>query len=189
MEKEHSGYFEEALSDFLYDAASGGAIRHLVDAGHSVEQIIDELDFPTPRERVEKTVQRYLLESGILLTKLPIEEIAMRTDNVKGKKRGELRKFLLERIEENGEENAYMLCSFGSIRKRDEEELSSILSGLTTREREYILGIHWEQDFMYHRLNSRMFEIGLQLAVQPQYESRFYFLKSKEIVIVELQKQ
>ena len=29
-------YFQKALSDFTYDAASGGAIRHLTDTGYTV---------------------------------------------------------------------------------------------------------------------------------------------------------
>ena len=49
-------YFDEALSDFVHDAASGGAIRHLVDLGYSLTQIMQALSYPTPRERVQKTV-------------------------------------------------------------------------------------------------------------------------------------
>jgi len=184
MEEEHTGFFQDALADFIHDAASGGAIRHLVAAGYSVNQIMDKLDYPTPRERVETTVHRYLIESGILLTKLPINESTMRAIQVKGNSRKEIPKRVWEQIEKNGEENSYMLCSFGLIGKRDVNELKEILSDLTTRERDYILGIRWEQDVMYHRLNGRMLEIGLQLVIQPNYESRFYFLKSKEIICV-----
>ena len=60
--------FNRALSDFTHDVASGGAIRHLCDKGYTVSQIMKMLDYPTPRERVEKTFTRHLSESGTLLS-------------------------------------------------------------------------------------------------------------------------
>ena len=54
-------YFKSALSDFTYEAASGGAIRHLADLGYTVKQISGQLSFPTPFARVQKTVwQRHV---------------------------------------------------------------------------------------------------------------------------------
>ena len=64
-------YFKSALSDFTYEAASGGAIRHLTDLGYTVKQISDQLSFPTPYARVQKTVWQRLLETGVLLAKEP----------------------------------------------------------------------------------------------------------------------
>ena len=58
-------YFQKALSDFTYNAASGGAIRHLTDVGYTVKQIMEELAFPTPYERVQKGVWERLIETGI----------------------------------------------------------------------------------------------------------------------------
>ncbi len=72
-EKEPSTrYFQDALSDFVYDAASGRAIRHLADAGYTTEQIVNQLDYPTPFAKVQHTVTRHLKESGILLESLPV---------------------------------------------------------------------------------------------------------------------
>lgn len=181
---EQPRYFEEALSDFTHDVASGGAIRHLVESGYSVNQIMERLDFPTPRERVEKTVYRYMTESGILLSKLPMEESAMKVYLCKGEKRNVIRKILLDHIHTNGEENSYIECPFGRLLKQDRETLKGMLQDLTSREREYILGIPWKQDVMYHRLSGRMLEIGILLAVNPEYEYHFYFFKSKDTVIV-----
>lgn len=64
-------YFKSALSDFTYEAASGGAIRHLADLGYTVKQISGQLSFPTPYGRVQKTVWQRLLETGILLAEEP----------------------------------------------------------------------------------------------------------------------
>lgn len=64
-------YFKSALSDFTYEAASGGAIRHLTDLGYTVKQICDQLSFPTPYARVQKTVWQHLTTTGVVLTKEP----------------------------------------------------------------------------------------------------------------------
>lgn len=64
-------YFKSALSDFTYEAASGGAIRHLTDLGYTVKQITEKLTYPTPYERVRKTVWQHLLETQVVLTQEP----------------------------------------------------------------------------------------------------------------------
>lgn len=64
-------YFKNALSDFTYETASGGAIRHLADLGYTVKQITEKLTYPTPYERVRKTVWQYLIDTGVILTQEP----------------------------------------------------------------------------------------------------------------------
>lgn len=64
-------YFEKALSDFTFDVASGGAIRHLADRGYPAPQIRKMLDFPTPYERVQQTVWEHLLAQGVLRLEEP----------------------------------------------------------------------------------------------------------------------
>lgn len=168
------GYFEAALSDFVFDVAAGGAIRHLVDRGHSVEQIMGELDYPVPRIRVEKAVYRHLLETGILLDKLPDEAGGGRFILLPEKTKEKLPAALTACIEKHGEENVYMECPFGAWMKRDKEKLHRLISCLTSREQEYILGILWERNIMYHRLNSRMREIAMKLVTHTDEEWRFY---------------
>ena len=64
MEEQSQGYFEEALSNFTKDFASGGAIRHLVDHGYTVDRIIKEFQYPISRESIEKIVNQYLKEKS-----------------------------------------------------------------------------------------------------------------------------
>lgn len=64
-------YFKKALSDFTYDVASGGAIRHLADAGYTVKQIMENLSYPTPYKRVQRTVWEHLLNTGVILLEEP----------------------------------------------------------------------------------------------------------------------
>lgn len=64
-------YFKQALSNFTFEIASGGAIRHLADHGYTVEEIAEKLDFPTPHERIQDTVWKHFLEKGVLLFEEP----------------------------------------------------------------------------------------------------------------------
>lgn len=67
-------YFQKALSDFTFDVASGGAIRHLADRGYTVSQIMKMLDFPTPFDRVQQIVWKHFLDKGIVLLREPDRE-------------------------------------------------------------------------------------------------------------------
>lgn len=66
MKDGNENYFEAALSDFVFDVAAGGSIRHLTDRGYSVEQIMRELSYPVPRARVEKAVYRHLIQLSLI---------------------------------------------------------------------------------------------------------------------------
>lgn len=58
MEDENA-FFEETKHRFIKDFAYGGAIRHLVDRGYTVDRIIKEFHYPISRESIEKIVQEY----------------------------------------------------------------------------------------------------------------------------------
>lgn len=64
-------FFEKALSNFTYEAASGGVIRHLADRGYTVQQIVEKLDFPTPYERVQEVAWAHMTENGCILPEEP----------------------------------------------------------------------------------------------------------------------
>lgn len=64
-------YFRNALSDFTFEAAGGGAIRHLADLGYTVKQISEKLTYPIPYERVQKTVWQHLIDAQVVLTQEP----------------------------------------------------------------------------------------------------------------------
>lgn len=64
-------YFKNALSNFTYDVACGGAIRHKADMGDTVRKITDELDFPVPYEKVQKTVWKHYVETSVILLEEP----------------------------------------------------------------------------------------------------------------------
>ena len=64
-------YFKQALSNFAFETASGGAIRRLSDKGYTVKQITEMLDFPTPYARVQETVWKHMVEKGQILLEEP----------------------------------------------------------------------------------------------------------------------
>lgn len=64
-------HFQNALSNFTHEVASGGAIRHLTDLGYTARQIVERLDFPTPFARVQKEVWQRLLDTEVILTEEP----------------------------------------------------------------------------------------------------------------------
>lgn len=174
MQEGRPGYFEAALSDFVFDVAAGGAIRHLVDRGYSVEQIMNTLDYPVPRAKVGKAVYRYMTESGILLDRLPEESAHMKVSLLKERVREKMPQTLVSCIEKYGEENVYMECPFGQWKRNNEQKLKQVISCLTSREQEYIVGIPWGKEVMYHRVNSRMREIAVKLLLHTDEEWRFY---------------
>ena len=64
-------FFRNALSDFTFEAASGGSIRHLADLGYTVKQISEKLTYPTPYERVRGAVWKHLLDRRVVLVQEP----------------------------------------------------------------------------------------------------------------------
>lgn len=63
--------FQNALSDFTFEAACGGAIRHLADSGCTLRQIMERLDYPISVERVRKALYKHLCDTGVILEESP----------------------------------------------------------------------------------------------------------------------
>lgn len=56
---EQNKYFKNALAAFTADAAYVSAVRHLYEAGLSVEQIQKQLTFPATKEQIERAIKDY----------------------------------------------------------------------------------------------------------------------------------
>ncbi len=184
--EERQKYFDEALSDFVHDAACGGAIRHLVDLGYSLPQIVRALTYPVSPEKVRKTAYRYMLESGLLLRGLEGTEAFLHI-KLNRSDREAAHRLLYKKIQENGEAKTYLSCPFGKWvcqngKGTGEERLRAELSCLNPREQDYIAGIAWDAPLLYHRMNGRMREIGAKLLLHGFSDIRYYFMETKEIV-------
>lgn len=64
-------YFRDALHNFVFEEAGGGAIRHLANRGYTSKKIAESLSFPIPYEKVREAFTKHLLDSGILLREEP----------------------------------------------------------------------------------------------------------------------
>ena len=64
-------YFREALSGFTFEAAGGGAIRHLADLGCTVDEIEKQLLYPISHKKVQRTVWEHLVKKRIILLEEP----------------------------------------------------------------------------------------------------------------------
>lgn len=199
-------YFREALSDFAYDMASGGAIRHLADSGYTVKQIVEKLDFPTPYERVQRAVLDYFLETGFLLEEEPgtagqkEKAVFVRDYNAYGKTsfRKVVEKEATPASNIVWKEKSLKLGSgesFETYLNRKVEENGVLFSyvlleekwlqlGLNERQREYLEGILPDKKKRYHRLNQRMREMVSCLYQNENYDGKLYFLKTQEKIKV-----
>lgn len=91
----------------------------------------------------------------------------------------EIRSFLNQKTEENGEEFSYVSCDFGI----DSRKMAKSMAALAHHQRDYIQGILWEKSRVYHRLTPCMSEIISRLYEQGIYEGEGYFKKSGEHII------
>lgn len=206
-------YFQNALSDFTHEAASGGAIRHLTDLGYTTKQIMERLDFPTPLARVQKEAWQRLIDTNVILLEEPgsvkrektayvreydkfgrasfrkvveqdegkEDKISWRRQSLSGKTQDKVSEFIREKIAVNGEGFSYVACDFGLINKQEPERFHRILQNLDEELREYIEGLPWERQRVYHRLNGRMTKIWMSLKENEGCFGECFFLTTKEI--------
>lgn len=156
--------FGQALSDFTFDVACGGAIRHLAHLGYTAKEIHERLSFPVSYERVRQAYTKYLLDAGILLREKPDAHQESPTytyvqeEGKYGKK--SFRRVKKEPESRENEERIYVACDFG--RMQSENDFAAL--GLSPKQREYLEGICWEKRTMYHLKNEKMRGIAEALA-------------------------
>lgn len=64
-------YFENALSNFVFDIAGGSAIRHMADKGYTIKRIKESLEYPVSFEKIQNTVWKHLLDRKVILEEEP----------------------------------------------------------------------------------------------------------------------
>lgn len=208
-------YFREALANFAFEAASGGAIRHLADRGYTVEEISKKLDFPTPLARIQSTVWKHFLDKGILLLHEPGtgtrqesydfvaeydcygrksfrrvtvqnfggEPIQWKEDIFREERDGMLLNYLLKHCDADmGKAPAYISCDFGLRSRREPARYFQVLKILEKPEQDYILGLPWERQMIYHRLDQRICRIVARLYKNREYEGWCYLIEEEKKV-------
>lgn len=173
--------FRQALSDFSFDVASGGAIRHLTDLGYTVRQIQERLDFPTPLTRIREAVWKRLTDTGVILLEEPLKGLsadAPAADTGRGIKVNYIREYdsygkaSFRRVEEKtGDQEAdeqvagqtFLTCRFGQLKSKDPKRYQKVLGALEGRQAEYIDGLPWPEAQVWHRADGRMLAIWKRL--------------------------
>lgn len=155
-------YFQSALSDFVFDVASGGAIRHLADMGYTVRQIQERLDFPTPYERIQKAVWKHLTDTGVIFPENPRQGRAReKVDYVREYDSYGRPSFRRVAVQETSSElsGPCLLCAFGLLKYHSPERYEEVLGALKPEQAEYIEGLPWGLERVFHRADRRMLEI------------------------------
>lgn len=152
--------FAQALSNFTYDVASGGAIRHLTDLGYTVNEIAAKLDYPTPMSKIREIVWKHLLDNGIVSEEKPddaefIEKVTYVRDYAENGK--SYYKQVVERVPKAHKE--YYYCDFGKRMYQSKEAFECELQALDSKDRDYILGLPWPLGGAYHIKDERMIRI------------------------------
>ena len=159
-------YFQNALSNFIDDFAGGGAIRHLADQNLTVREIRQRLDYPMSEEKIGKIVwQHYLTIGRILLEEPPqsgfIEKVTFKKEQGKYGRTTMVK--VVERQELPG--TRYLLCDFGKRLYQSPEKLREQIAVLDQRQQDYLLGLPWPLQPVYHVEDEWMREIGRVLGM------------------------
>ncbi|MCR4956658.1 MAG: hypothetical protein K6A30_08230 [Lachnospiraceae bacterium] len=152
--------FMQALHRFTTDVASAGAIRHLADLGYTVDQIKEELTYPTSIGCIQQVVWEHYLEMGIVSMSPPkkgdIRQVVSyeKVQNSTGKQ-----SFVKVVKEETCPQREYVCCEFGKEMYKDKEKFLKKISVLNSRDQEYLLGLPWPLTPTYHVKDERMSRI------------------------------
>ena len=86
--------------------------------------------------------------------------------------------------QKNGEASSYMTCDFGDTAQRDPERFRAMMQVLEGRQREYLVGLPWTKERIYHRLDMRMTEILLRLCETEEYRGDLFFMETGDKIII-----
>ena len=170
-EKERA--FDQALSNFTFGIANRDLICHMAGEGYSVKQIKEAADYPVSVEKIAETVWEYYLETGVLRLTPPGEGDDSRYEYVMDIGKYGKRSFRRVEVSDNtgdkysamaslsnkNRESAYIPCSFGLVKARDPKKYREMLDVLDSRKRDYVDGLPWPAQVVYHIDNLAMREI------------------------------
>lgn len=147
--------FNKALSNFINDAAAGGAVRHLADLGYSISQIADNLDYPIPKEKIAG----YMWEHFVNIGKICLEEPKQTQDIASFvKEQDSFGRISFRRVVTtvDNSHKQYVKCEFGKLLYKKDENFLQALQKLEEGDKEYIELLPWPLTPVYHELDERM---------------------------------
>jgi hypothetical protein len=154
-------YFREALKNFTYDSASGGAIEHLAGLGYLPQEIEKMLDFPTPYRQIQEYYRDYLVKNKIIVEEKEELSAGRKKEYFVADYDSYGRKTFRQVVEYEKEAVAgtYVSCDFGLRMRADPDGFAKFIEPLNDKQRMYIEGIPWRQKIVWHLMDQRMTEI------------------------------
>ena len=151
-----NSYFQKALSNFTTDFAVGGTIRALADKGLNVNEIYDRLDYPVSRETVGKLVWAHFLDNGTICINDPSKQTSKQSVSYE-KIQDEYGRISYKQIKRSIElSGVYLPCDFGKQMYKNREAFIKKLEVLDKHDRDYILGLPWPLETVWHRDDERI---------------------------------
>ena len=160
---ETEGYFQKALSQFTVEFAAGNAIRALADKGCTVAEIHERLSFPVPKKAIGELVWAHFLDDGTVCLNNPKEQsekIKTSYEKVQNKYGKVSFRQVKKTITLEGD---YIACDFGKRLYQDREAFLKGLEVLDAKDRDYVLGLPWPLETVWHINNERMERIASAL--------------------------
>ena len=161
--------FEQTLTNFMNDFASGDAVRHLADAGLTVTEITKRLAFPTKKKLVAEMVWKHYLDTGVIRLTKPEEGGKGKTRKVRYvQEQGPYGRTSLRQVVEEIDAPAYSYTevNFGYRLYADREGFLRKLQQLEEDDRDYILDLPWPLTKVWHVENDRVRRIREHLTTE-----------------------
>ena len=146
--------FNKALSNFIHDAAAGGAVRHLADLSYSISKISAELDYPLSKEMIAQLMWEHYVNIGKICLEEP-KDIHEKASFIK--EQDEFGRISFRRVVEEIDNSSkkYAKCEFGKALYQKKPVFLSKLNLLEKDDREYIELLPWPLNPVFHELDER----------------------------------
>ena len=152
----NEGYFQKALSQFTVEFAAGNAIRALADKGDTVEEIHEKLTFPLPKKAIGELTWAHFLDNGTICLSDPKEQ----PDKIRTsyeKVQNAYGKVSFRQVRKTVTlEGEYVACDFGKRLYQDREAFLRELQRVDAKDRDYLLGLPWPLQTVWHVKDARM---------------------------------
>lgn len=160
--QEKPSAFDNALSNFTFGMANKDLICHMAAEGYSVRQIKEATDYPVSVERIAETVWEFYLETGVIRLTHPGEDDGPRYDYVMDI--GKYGKRSFRRVETDNsnkqtEAERYIPIDIGIIKVNNPAKYQQMIDALDSRKRDYIEGLPWPNQRVWHMDNLAIREI------------------------------
>ena len=149
-------FFQKALSKFAVEFAAGNAIRALADKGLTAEEIHEKLSYPVPRKTIGEMIWAHYLDTCVICIEHPGmagEKVITSYERVQDAYGKTSFRQIKTTIPITGE---YVPCDFGKQLYQNREKLMEQLQGLDPKDRDYVLGLPWPLQTVYHKKDARM---------------------------------